>query len=68
MRVRIETKQFGPASRKSSRWAKTGTSGESPEVLFFKEGKVLCRKQLHRKSFQSNPIPSAAPAEKERPV
>lgn len=68
MQVSIETKKFGPISRKNSGWAKTGTSGKPPEVLFFKEGKVSCRKQSHRKSFQSNPIPSAAPAEKERPA
>jgi len=54
MRVKIETKQFGPASRKNSGWAKTGTSGESPEVLFFKEGKVLCRQESYKKHCQPN--------------
>ncbi len=68
MRVKIETEQFGPASRKSSRWAKTGTSGELPEVLFFKEGKELCRKESQRKSFRPSREPSVQPEEREHPV
>ncbi len=66
MSVGIKTEQFGLTSRKTSRWAKTGTSGKLPEVLFFKEGSLLGLKESCKKSFHSTALRLSEPGGEER--